>query len=113
AVGGDVQSAIRNKTTGGEPLAADVRGDMEPRFNADFGNIRVHRDSESATLNNQLSARAFTYQTHIFFSRNQYQPGSSDGKQLLAHELPHTIQQGHAVQRSPQVSTTAATPAVQ
>lgn len=113
AVAGNVQSSINNKTTGGEPLASDVRGYMEPRFNADFGSVRVHRDAESASLNNQLSARAFTYQNHIFFSRDQYQPGSSDGKHLLAHELTHTIQQGHSVQRSPQVSTTAATPAVQ
>ena len=58
-------------------------------------------------MNNQLSARAFTYQNHIFFSRGQFQPGSSEGKHLLAHELTHTIQQGQAVQRSPQVSTTA------
>jgi len=60
---GDVQSAIRNKTTGGEPLAADVRGHMEPRFNADFGNVRVHQNAEAASLSNQLSARAFTYET--------------------------------------------------
>ncbi|MCI5130889.1 MAG: hypothetical protein D3904_05055, partial [Candidatus Electrothrix sp. EH2] len=32
---------------------------------------------------------------------------------LLAHELTHTIQQGHSVQRSPQVTTTATTPLLQ
>ncbi|HAH58953.1 MAG TPA: hypothetical protein DCL86_12455, partial [Bacteroidales bacterium] len=36
-----------------------------------------------------------------------------EGKQLLAHELTHTIQQGHAIQRSPQVTTTASPPAIQ
>jgi len=109
----NVQSSIYSKMTGGEPLGSDVRGHMEPRFNADFSNVRVHQDTESASLSNQLSARAFTYQNHIFFSRNQYQPGTSDGQHLLAHELTHTIQQGHSVQRSPQVSTTPATPTVQ
>lgn len=113
AVSSDAQSSIRNKTTGGQPLSADVRSFMEPRFNADFSTIRVHTDQESASLNNQLSARAFTYQNHVFFSRDQYQPGSSEGKQLLAHELTHTIQQGHAVQRSAQISTTTSTPPVQ
>ena len=39
--------------------------------------------------------------TISFFSKDQYQPGTSGGKQLLAHELTHTIQQGHAVQRMP------------
>jgi hypothetical protein len=112
-IGSGVQSAIRNQSGGGQPLSSDVRSYMEPRFGADFGNVRVHHDAESASLNNQLSARAFTYQNHVFFSRDQYQPGSSEGKQLLAHELTHTIQQGHAVQRSPQVSTTTSPPPVQ
>lgn len=113
AVAAGTQTAIQGKTGGGQPLSSDVRSHMEPRFNADFGNVRVHHDAESASLNNQLSARAFTYQNHIFFSRDQYQPGTSEGRQLLAHELTHTIQQGHAVQRSPQVSTTTTPPAVQ
>lgn len=112
-VAADTQTAIQNKAGGGQPLSGEVRGYMEPRFGADFGNVRVHTDAESASLNNQLGARAFTYQNHIFFSRNQYQPGSSEGKQLLAHELTHTIQQGQAVQRSPQVSTTTTAPLVQ
>ena len=113
AVGVSTQSAIQNKTTGGQPLSGDVRSYMEPRFKADFSNVRIHSDPESASLSNHLSARAFTYQNHVFFSRDQYQPGTSEGKQLLAHELTHTIQQGHAVQRSPQVSTTATPPPVQ
>lgn len=114
AVGGSVQSAIHGKTTGGDPLPSNVRDSMERGFNADFSNVRVHTDPESASLNNQLSARAFTYQNHIFFSRDQFQPGTSSGQHLLAHELTHTIQQGHSVQRSPtQVSTTTATPTVQ
>lgn len=109
----NLQSTIQGRSGGGQPLSNDVRSYMEPRFNADFSKVRVHSDPQAATLSNQLSARAFTHQNNIFFSRNQYQPGSSEGKQLLAHELTHTIQQGHAVQRSPQVSTTATPPVVQ
>jgi len=113
AVAADTQSSIRSKTSGGQPLSTEARSYMEPRFNADFSNVRIHSDPESAGLSNQLSARAFTYQNHVFFSRDQYQPGTSDGKHLLAHELTHTIQQGHAIQRSPQVTTTATPPPVQ
>jgi hypothetical protein len=113
AASANVQAAIQNKTTGGQPLASDVRSYMEPRFCADFGNVQVHSDPESAKLSNQISARAFTYQNHVFFSRDQYQPGTSEGKQLLAHELTHTIQQGYAVQRSPVVSTTTTPPQIQ
>ena len=113
SVNANLQSAIQNRSGGGQPLSSDVRSYMEPRFNADFSNVRVHNDPQAAGLSNQLSARAFTHQNNIFFSRDQYQPGSSEGRQLLAHELTHTIQQGHAVQRSLQVSTTTAPPAVQ
>jgi dolichol kinase len=114
AVTPNVQAAIRSKTSGGgQPLSADVRRDMEGRFNADFSQVRVHSDASAGKLSNQLSARAFTHRNHIFFSRNQYQPGTSEGKQLLAHELTHTIQQGHAVQRSPQVNTTITPPPIQ
>lgn len=113
SVGASTQSAIQNKTTGGQSLSSDVRSYMEPRFNADFSNVRVHSDPEAASLSNQLNARAFTYQNHVFFSSSQYQPGTSEGKQLLAHELTHTIQQGHSVQRSPQISTTTTPPLVQ
>ncbi|MDF0651252.1 MAG: DUF4157 domain-containing protein [Nitrospira sp.] len=111
--GPSTQSAIQNQTTGGQPLSGETRGFMEARFGAYFGNIRIHSDPEAASLSNQLSARAFTYRNHVFFSRDQYQPGTSEGKQLLAHELTHTIQQGHAVQRRQQVTTTVTPPPVQ
>ncbi|PHV04467.1 hypothetical protein CSQ96_25485 [Janthinobacterium sp. BJB412] len=122
-------SALMNKMSGGEALPAETRGFMEPRFGADFSGVRVHRDRESAGLSNRLGARAFTLRNHVFFSDNQFQPGTREGKHLLAHELTHTIQQGQsvrrspqpaveraaqpAVQRSPQVSTNSATPAIQ
>lgn len=113
SVGANLQSAINSKTTGGQTLGSEVRGFMEPRIGADFSNIRVHTDKEAGSISNQLSARAFTYKNHIFFGRDQYQPGTGEGKQLLAHELTHTVQQGAALQRSPQVSTTTSTPAIQ
>ena len=114
SVDSSTQAAIGNKMTGGQPLSNDVRSFMEPRFGADFSAVRVHTDTESAGLSNRLSARAFTHRNHVFFSNNQYQPGTSEGKQLLAHELTHTIQQGHSIQRSPQVTVAAtSTPSVQ
>jgi hypothetical protein len=108
-----VQSGITNQMAGGQALDTNTRGFMESRMNADFSTVRVHTDAESGMLNSQLSARAFTYQNHVFFNRDQYQPGTSEGKHLLAHELTHVVQQGHAVQRSPQVSTTATQPHIQ
>jgi len=105
AVASDTQSAIKSKTSGGQPLSSEALSYMEPRFGADFNNVRIHNDQESAGLNNQLGAKAFTYQNHVFFSNSEYQPGTSDGKHLLAHELTHTIQQGHTANKSVQRSS--------
>jgi hypothetical protein len=41
----------------------------------------------------ELNAKAFTAGNDIYFNEGQYNPGSSEGKHLLAHELTHTIQQ--------------------
>ncbi|MFA6040973.1 MAG: DUF4157 domain-containing protein, partial [Methylophilus sp.] len=112
-VSNNTQQAIQTKKAGGQPLPDEVRGFMEPRFGADFSKVRVHHDGEAGKLSNQLSARAFTHENHVFFSSGQYQPGTSEGKALLAHELTHTVQQGHAIQRSPQISVTATPPTVQ
>ena len=90
------ETAIKNKTSGGQSLPAETRSFMEPRFGNDFSNVRIHHDQGAEQLNNQLNAKAFTYQNHIFFGAGQYQPQSPRGKQLLAHELTHVVQQGAA-----------------
>ena len=75
--------------------------------------VRVHADDGAARLSSQISARAFTYGNHVFFGRDQYQPGSDDGRRLLAHELTHTVQQGASVRRAPAAEGPAQGPAVQ
>jgi hypothetical protein len=86
--------------SGGAPLPATVRSYMEPRFGADFGHVRVHHDRPAAEQSAQLGAHAFTLGHHVFFAEGKYQPESDGGRELIAHELTHTIQQGAAVQRS-------------
>src|SRR5678815_5609432 len=48
-------------------------------------------------------ARAFTKGHDIIFGAGEYQPGTRDGRHLLAHELAHSVQQSRgkseAVQR--------------
>jgi hypothetical protein len=60
----------------------------------DFSGVRVHTSPEAADLNTQLSAKAFTTGEDIFFGGGAYDPGSSGGQELLAHELTHVVQQG-------------------
>jgi len=85
---------------GGVPLPAPVRTFMEPRFGANFSNVRIHTGESAAQQSADLGARAFTVGEHVFFGRDNFQPQSAGGRELIAHELAHTIQQGAAVQRS-------------
>jgi hypothetical protein len=89
----EVEHAIQAARGGGQALDSGVRAQMEPTFGANFSNVRVHSDSQADNLNHTLSARAFTTGQHIFFRRGEYRPGSSSGRELLAHELTHVVQQ--------------------
>ncbi|RMA58862.1 eCIS core domain-containing protein [Ulvibacter antarcticus] len=78
----------------GQNLDSGVRSQMESRFGADFGSVKVHKDSNAISMNKQLRAQAFTNGHDIFFNSGKYNPSSKSGKKLIAHELTHTIQQG-------------------
>jgi hypothetical protein len=97
-------SAPRVSISGGSPLPSPVRGHMEPRFGANLSNVRVHTDASAAQQSARLGANAFTVGEHIFFGKDKFQPQSAGGKELIAHELTHTIQQQAVVQR--QIDTT-------
>jgi len=96
---GDLESSVQSAKGSGQPLSDNVRGPMEQAFNADFSSVKVHTGGESDNLNRSLSARAFTSGSDVFFGSGEYNPGSSAGQELIAHELTHTIQQGGAIHR--------------
>lgn len=107
---GPAAATVAGAPGGGQPLAPALRRFMEPRFGADFGAVRVHTDAQAALASRRLAARAFTSGQHIFFGAGQYQPESASGRELIAHELAHTVQQGAAprvpVQRSADLTLT-------
>jgi hypothetical protein len=92
-VDASVQQAIGGARGGGQPLPGQVRSSMEQAMGADFGAVRVHTDARADQLARSLQARAFTTGQDIFFRRGQdYLSGS--GREVLAHELTHVVQQG-------------------
>ena len=65
--------------TGGAPLDPSTRAFMEPRFGADFGDVRIHVDPAAAR---SVQALAFTRGRDIVFGGNQYAPNAADGRRL-------------------------------
>jgi hypothetical protein len=58
-----------------------------------LGDTRIHTGPTAADSARDLQARAYTVGSHIVFALGQYQPDTAAGRQLLAHELTHTLQQ--------------------
>src|SRR5262249_7699306 len=54
--------------------------------------VHIHRDPASADLAAEVGARAFTTGSDVFFAAGAYQPDTSEGAHVLAHELAHTTQ---------------------
>ncbi len=90
----DTESNINQSRGSGRHLPSDTRSFMESRFGTDFNNVKVHSDSTAIQMNKEVNSQAFTVGNNIYFNSGRYDPGSSSGKQLLAHELTHVVQQG-------------------
>lgn len=84
---------------GGTKLPSRTRNEMGASFDADFSGVNIHTDTRAAEMNDQLHAHAFTHGKDIYFNRGKFDPNSSSGKHLLAHELTHVIQQQSGVAR--------------
>lgn len=59
----------------------------------DLGGVRIHSDPEAAESARLLNADAFTVGNHIAFATGEYAPHTPAGRNLLAHELTHVVQQ--------------------
>jgi hypothetical protein len=77
----------------GQPLDASTRSFMEPRFGHDFSQVRVHADAAAGESARAIQARAYTAGNQVVFDSGAYRPETHEGKELLAHELTHTLQQ--------------------
>lgn len=80
-------------SSGGSPLEPGVRADMESRFGADFGDVRIHDGGAAHDSAKSVNAQAYTVGSNVVFQRDKYDPASDTGKHMLAHELTHVVQQ--------------------
>ena len=81
----------------GQPLPEPVQKKMESFFNTSFAEVRIHVGHEAAAI----GALAFTHGTDLYFAPGQYNPQSTQGQQLLGHELTHVMQQRAGRVRNP------------
>jgi len=75
------------------PLPAAERAHFESAFGEDFSQVRLHTDAGAGAVAQSLGAKAVASGEDIAFAPGRYEPGSTRGRELLAHELAHVVQQ--------------------
>lgn len=98
--GGEVDEetavAINQQRGSGGSLDAGMAQKAGQTMGQDFSGVTIHTDAQADHLSRQLGAEAFTTGSDVFFREGAYDPASSDGQHLIAHELTHVVQQGAA-----------------
>jgi hypothetical protein len=84
-------------SSGGTPLSPALNSFFGGRMGADFSQVQIHTGTEAAAAAKSVNAKAYTVGNHIVFNQGQYQPGTYEGKKLIAHELTHVVQQQQGV----------------
>jgi hypothetical protein len=92
----DVESTIAQTRGGGQKLDEGTRETVGSGLEDSLADVRVHTDERANALADSVSARAFTTGSDVYFAKDEYKPGSSEGQELLAHELTHVVQQRDA-----------------
>jgi outer membrane protein OmpA-like peptidoglycan-associated protein/uncharacterized protein YlaI len=92
-----LSSKIENSAGKGNSLPKKALSEMSNSFGVDFSHVNIHTDSEAVQMNKELGAQAFTHGSDIYFNGGKYDPETPGGKQLLAHELTHVVQQRQEV----------------
>ncbi|MEM1408023.1 MAG: DUF4157 domain-containing protein [Bacteroidota bacterium] len=89
----DFASQLQSSSGQGQALPDRVSNELGSKIGADFSNVRIHTGSQAIHMSREIGAQAFTYGQDIYFNEGKYDPGSSQGKHLIAHELAHVVQQ--------------------
>ncbi len=102
-VAGHAETAVATASgSSGSLLPETLQRKFEGSLGVDLGGVRVHTGAESAAANESVSARAYTLGNDIHFGAGQYDPSSTAGQHLIAHEVAHTVQQTGGMGRQAQ-----------
>jgi hypothetical protein len=96
-----VSTYISSLHSKGEALPSEAQHFFGERMGSDFSGVKIHTGTEAEQSAKEVNAKAYTVDNHIIFNKGQYDPGTDEGKKLLAHELTHTLQQSGGIKRKP------------
>jgi hypothetical protein len=80
-------------SSSGSQLPGELQRNFEASLGADLSGVRVHTGAESAAAASAVGAKAYAVGNDIHFGAGHYDPASTQGQHLIAHEVAHTVQQ--------------------
>ena len=86
-------SVDRVLASSGTALEPALQEDMGQRFGHDFSGVRVHCGEAAEQSAREVNANAYTVGNKIVFGLGRFAPATHEGRQLIAHELTHVVQQ--------------------
>ena len=105
SAGNAAMSEMLENREQGLPLDPEFRMQMERSLGADLSGVRVLDDADAHIRAVSLDAEAFTHGEEITLAADAPSMGDAEGKELLAHELVHVVQQQRATTVSQGISS--------
>ncbi len=84
-----VLASLRNPTS---RLPDEVRSDLEQATGRSLDHVRVHAGADGHAVAESHGARAVAIGSDIYMGAGQLDPVSGEGRELIAHEVAHTVQ---------------------
>ena len=88
--------------SGGRTLDGRLRTDAERLLGRDLSHVRIHAGDREPNSADKLGTPAFTFGSHIMFGTGRFSTETTQGRQVLFHELAHTAQQPRPSETIPQ-----------
>jgi hypothetical protein len=85
----DLAASPGELTSGGAALGEGLQGFYESRLGRDLSGVRIHRGAPAEAMADSISARAFTYGSHIWLGRGE----QAAPNETFSHEMAHVLQQ--------------------
>ncbi|MBL8625259.1 MAG: DUF4157 domain-containing protein [Myxococcales bacterium] len=79
---------------GGSSLSSDVASRASSAYGTDMGAVRVHTDSQSASMAESKGFQAFSYGGDVFGKSSALDTSTDHGSHVMMHELAHVAQTG-------------------
>ncbi|MCW3070870.1 MAG: hypothetical protein JWO44_760 [Bacteroidetes bacterium] len=91
---GSFDQQLQSTKGQGQKLDEGTQAKLEEHTDTDLSDVNIHTGSKAHELSESINAKAFAHGQDIYFKQGNYNPQSNEGKELLAHEVAHTVQQG-------------------